>query len=612
MARCYHWNLGLLPSSPIDLACKMPSSEAVKDRVNALGRSNASSAYILSAYSISNSFREKVTKFAGPEAQFVLLAELRNVGLGRMLRFLRSIGKTSAIYIPLEDEHSEPLLPILLAVAAVSSAGKVFVVRSDASLSAVGRLRAVSAIPGLVISSLLGAAALARTYCRLTLLRHMPKETFPGNNTDSIIYINANLWFGVRAGGSVGHIAGVANAFADAGYDVSLVSSNHQVMLRDSVQQHPLKPTRTFGFPYELNYFRYNYTALKQLRRLFPEQRCCFLYQRMSVMNFVGVILSRKWHVPLVLEYNGSEIWIARNWGRRLRFSNIGLAMENICLRHAQRVVVVSRVLADELVERGVDRDRIICYPNCVDPSFYRPDVVAAETADAVRKRYGIPVDAVVVAFVGTFGQWHGAPVLGAAIKQLVDTESSWLEENNVRFALIGDGLKMKDVRELVGGPTYGKRVSFTGLVPQAETVTYLAASDIVVSPHIRNADGSSFFGSPTKLFEYMAMEKGIIASDLDQIGEILSTGVRIWQQPERGCKNATAILIRPGNVGDLVVAIKLLVEHPELRRQFAVNARQEVLRRYTWSHHVASILASFLSESQLNPSDAVLLQSVL
>ncbi len=59
----------------------------------------------------------------------------------------------------------------------------------------------------------------------------------------------------------------------------------------------------------------------------------------------------------------------------------------------------------------------------------------------------------------------------------------------------------------------------------QSEAPTYLAISDIVVSPTVPNPDGSPFFGSPTKLFEYMAMGKPIVASDLDQIGEVLTPG---------------------------------------------------------------------------------------
>ena len=38
----------------------------------------------------------------------------------------------------------------------------------------------------------------------------------------------------------------------------------------------------------------------------------------------------------------------------------------------------------------------------------------------------------------------------------------------------------------------------------------------------------SRFFGSPTKIFEYMAMGGGIVASDLEQIGEVLSPALRV------------------------------------------------------------------------------------
>ena len=179
----------------------------------------------------------------------------------------------------------------------------------------------------------------------------------------------------------------------------------------------------------------------------------------------------------------------------------------------------------------------------------------------------------------------------------------------------------MKEVRELIGESKYLRWVSFTGLVPQAETVAYLAAADILVSPHVRNSDGSRFFGSPTKLFEYMAMGKGIVASDLDQIGEVLSTGIRIWETnavPGEGKQNttmtpedATAVLTRPGETGDLIAAIKLLVERPDIRRRLGLNARQELLGHYTWRHHVGRILESLPLESQREVRDVALAASV-
>ena len=76
----------------------------------------------------------------------------------------------------------------------------------------------------------------------------------------------------------------------------------------------------------------------------------------------------------------------------------------------------------------------------------------------------------------------------------------------------------------------------FTGSLPSDKVAEYLDASDILVSPHIPMPDGSRFFGSPTKLFEYMAMGKAIVASRLEQLAEVLE-------------HDRTAWLVTPGNV---------------------------------------------------------------
>ena len=260
-------------------------------------------------------------------------------------------------------------------------------------------------------------------------------------------------------------------------------------------------------------------------------------------------------------------------------------------LEKATVVVTISRVLEEELIERGVERSRIVMYPNCIDPGRFDPARFSKAMTDSLRERYSIPTDAVVGCFVGTFGPWHGVDVLAKAVRRMCLENATWLRERKVHFLFVGDGLKMAEVKELLSAPECNGFYTLAGLVAQDEAPLHLAASDFLLSPHVPNEDGSRFFGSPTKLFEYMAMGKPIIASDLDQIGEVLANGVHLGREQPVPTGGELAVLTAPADVAGLIQGIRLVVEDPALARRLGTNARAEVLSHYTWQHHVGAIL---------------------
>src|SRR5262249_36767242 len=182
------------------------------------------------------------------------------------------------------------------------------------------------------------------------------------------------------------------------------------------------------------------------------------------------------------------------------------------------------------------------------------------------------------------------------------------LDALRLKFLLIGDGQKMPLVRAALASVDAHRYVRLTGIVPQRDAPRYLAASDMLLSPHVANADGTRFFGSPTKLFEYMAMQRAIIASDLDQIGEVLRPALRLPPVRAAG-EAAVALLVPPGDEGALMEAILWLAAHPEARAALGANARRLALERYTWSHHVAVILAG-LERVREPPAQALLTQA--
>ena len=291
-----------------------------------------------------------------------------------------------------------------------------------------------------------------------------------------------------------------------------------------------------------------------------------FVYQRYSTNNYAGISIARDRRVPFVLEYNGSEVWVGRHWGSRLRYEKLADRIERLNVMSADLVVVVSRALADQLAEAGVDRARILTNPNGVDPDRYRPDI----DGRGVRTACGWDRE-VVVGFIGTFEPWHGAEILARAFVALRTADPGLSAQ--VRLLMIGDGATLPSVRRILDERGAAGSTAFTGLVPQERGPEYLAACDILVAPHLPNQDGTPFFGSPTKLFEYMAMGKGIVASDLDQIGEVIEHGRTGW-------------LVQPGSVDALASGLRTLVADAHLRAGLGAAARARALERHTWREH--------------------------
>jgi glycosyltransferase involved in cell wall biosynthesis len=536
---------------------------------------------------LSGGFREQLEDVAGASVEVLDLAQLRRLPVSRLIAALHD-RRGQAAFLALEDPSSAGALPILHAIAALARPRSITVVHDNLSVGRRTSAQLATGLAALARASADGALAATAARHELRALADAPRRPLRADAFERVLYVNANMWFGLKAGGSVGHVAGVVNGLAELGLDVTLATATAPILVRPDVKVVPLPPPAAFALPFERNFARFQRRLVQQLAD--PAGGSYdVLYQRLSLGSYAGTVLSRRLGIPLVLEFNGSEVWAARNWGRPLRYEAHALQAEDVSLRHAHVIVTVSEILRDELVARGVDAERIVWYPNGVDPERY-----SSETSTDVRSRLGIAPEATVVGFIGTFGSWHGVEVLARAVAQLAATDESWFTKHGVHVLLVGDGLRMPEVQKALRGAAQ-RYVTITGLVPQSVGPRYLAAADILVSPHVPNADGSRFFGSPTKLFEYMAMGRAILASDLEQIGQVLQPALstsRLPAAPPAENEPAIALLARPGSVDDIVTGLRFLVEQPEWRARIGANARARVLERYTWSHHVGAIVS--------------------
>jgi glycosyltransferase involved in cell wall biosynthesis len=380
--------------------------------------------------------------------------------------------------------------------------------------------------------------------------------------TKRVLYLRSQLWLGLSGGGSVAHTAGVIGGLQQLGTRVMAVSSDDLAGVNAAT--HVVSPEVWFdGWLRELEDLAFNIPfllgALRAARCFRPDA----IYQRHTAFNVAGAVLARLLKLPLVLEYNSSEVWKGRYWGG-LRLECAARRVERINLGAANRIVVVSRVLRDELVGNGVAAERILVNPNGVDPGTFRTDAGGAD----IRRRVGLE-SSVVIGFSGTFGAWHGIPTLAQAVPLVLAARPS------VRWLIMGDG----PLRPMLDSVADG-RVIRTGMLPHAEMPAYLAACDVLVSPHGRQADGGEFFGSPTKLYEYMATGRPIVASRIGQIAEVL--------EHER-----SALLVEPDDPPALAEAIVRLVDDACLRARLGSGARQAAEQNHTWQQNAARVLAA-------------------
>jgi glycosyltransferase involved in cell wall biosynthesis len=423
-------------------------------------------------------------------------------------------------------------------------------------------------IPKLFAGIVVSIFVLIKTYFYFTFIYPLKKFDFEKKNSQNklIVFLRTDLAGKLIAGGSLTHIKGFIGGARECGFESIYIADypllNHPISI-------VVKPNPLLDFFDEIQLMDYHFRLIRKTKKCLKNLPVGLLYQRHSAFNASGVILSSILNIPLVLEVNSSEVWAKKNWSR-LVFEKLAMKIERFAFEKATLISVVSEITKKQIIELGAKEDKIILNPNGVDPNKFSPEV----KGDTIRQELGL-IEYFVVGFIGTFTKWHGVETLFEAAVEVVS------KNEKIKFLLIGDG-NLKSVLELRTEQLNLKdKIIFTGIIPHDKAPFYLAACDVLVSPHLGFESGERFFGSPTKLFEYMAMGKPIIASDLEQIGQIIKDEIN-------------GLKFKPGNANELANQILRLFENPQLREKLGKQAREDVIQNYTWKQNAMRVLSKY------------------
>jgi glycosyltransferase involved in cell wall biosynthesis len=358
------------------------------------------------------------------------------------------------------------------------------------------------------------------------------------------------------------HVEELVRALKNAGHEVIVVGPSFYERAAFGGESRMVAQVRKLlpGVLGEFAELAYNIAAYRRLKAAYLREKPDFVYERCNLYFLAGAWLARRHGARLFLEVNSPLADERRKHGG-LRLAGLAKRLEIFTWRSAERVLPVTRVLADILVGNGVDEGRITVIPNGIDLARFPPRVQNMEAT------------VVTLGFVGFVRAWHG---LDLVIEGMAGGAA------NSRLVVVGDGPAVPDLTALAARLGITDRVSFRGLVAPEQVAGLVSTFDIALQP------SATPYASPLKIFDYMAAGCAIAAPDQPNIREILAQDI-------------TALLFAPDAPGAMWQSVERLIADPALRVRLGAAARAKLLaRNYTWSGNAERVaaLASALSSS--------------
>lgn len=275
--------------------------------------------------------------------------------------------------------------------------------------------------------------------------------------------------------------------------------------------------------------------------------------------GIAGVVVSKLRGIPLMFDV--CDIWpdcaIAVGMLRNRLLIRVAFWLEALANNSARRIGVVTPGFTENLVAKGVPRDRVRLLPDWVDPSVYDSSPAAREAA---RSEYGF-ADHFVVSFLGNFGLLMGLESILETARVLKD------KSPDVLFLFVGKGVGLSMMQQRVTEWNLAN-VMILPYQPRSKVPAMLAASDALIVTYIKTP--ITRITVPSKIYEYMSSARPIVAGVEGVIADILM---------EAEC----GLVSECRDPEELAAAILRLKEQPELCAAMGRNGRQYARQHFTF-----------------------------
>ena len=271
-------------------------------------------------------------------------------------------------------------------------------------------------------------------------------------------------------------------------------------------------------------------------------------------MGLVGVWLAKWLRIPHLYDMHSSLPQQLSNfkYSKSASLRAMFAWMEDQMVHKSDVVITICQELQDTVTAMGV-ADRSLLIENVMGGDVDEPP---SRSPQQVRDAWGIPANAPLALYTGTFEAYQG-------VDMLIDAAAIVAKHRpDARVLVVGGEAGQVDAAKARAAATGAAPVMiFTGQQPAKEIPGFVQACDLLVSPRIRGTN------TPLKIYSYLRSGKPIVATNLLTHTQVLNAEIAKLAEP---------------SAETFATAMRDLIEHPDDRARLSTAARAVAQEKYS------------------------------
>lgn len=312
-------------------------------------------------------------------------------------------------------------------------------------------------------------------------------------------------------------------------------------------------------------FMSYQFFLFFKILNISKREKVDVIYSRQGMLSLSQLLASKITGEPLISEVNGILSEELKIVGVPVFFIKFLKRFEQMTLKGSKRVITVAEPIRNFLQADYHLNQPIHVIPNGANVELFRP-----LDKDSCKRELSLKYENQYVCYVGYLVPWQG-------VDYLIKAASLVLRKvPEARFLIVGDGSMKEELEGMVEDLKLDDHFIFTNSVPYEDVAKYINASDVCVAPFIRKRNEVTGL-SPIKIYEYLACEKPVVASNIKGVGDFLTViGIGIAVEPE--------------NKDDLAEGIIRFLCDDELRVDMGRRGREIMIEEFSWEKIVRSV----------------------